>query len=292
MSTMKITRLVPYFGANARNAHLPAAFLEGCTFVYIPFAGSMCEIPHFPASTQIMVSDLHDELIALASVVAHPDKKRELAAWLDAKLFHPAVLEEAQHTLALARAGGDSWLFGDGGAGRPSVEECAEAYFVSAWMGRSAMAGTRGEDRSGLALRYDAGGGDPVTRYRSAVESLDAWHHALRRCAFTREDAFGVIRRLARKPHDPAKPIGVYCDPPWPDDGDRYLHVLNDMHQAMLAKELAELPHAVVMRFGDHPLIRELYPASVWTWHHVDGRDQDNKAKAEVFLVKSVTAKQ
>lgn len=295
---MKINRLVPWFGANGAEAERPAALLKGCSYVYIPFAGSMCEVPHFPASTQIMVSDLHDELICLAGIVADQNLKNELAERLDAKLFHPTVLDAAKTLLALARrrGGGDSGLFNDSPASRsiePPLDSMtiAEAYFVVAWMGRSAVAGTRGEERTSLALRYDGGGGDPVTRYRSAVSSLEAWHQVLKRCSFTREDAFAVIARLAAKPHDPKKPIGLYCDPPWPDDGAGYLHTFIDAQQRRLAGELAALPHRVVVRYGDHPLIRELYPQRLgWQWIDVTGKTQHNDVKAEVLLVKEARA--
>lgn len=288
---MKITRLVPWFGANAAHAERPAKLLAGCKWVYIPFAGSMAEVPHFPASTQMMLSDVHDELICLAQIVGDDVKHARLAYGLAGKFFHPAVLDKAQEVLSRARAGGDSWLFGDGGHGRPTPEECAEAYFTLAWMGRSGVAGTNGEDRVGLALRYDAGGGDPVKRYRSAVESLDAWHAVLRRCSITREPCWAVFERLrnqARKSNP--QPAGLYCDPPWPDDGDGYLHSFTEADQRRLAHELVEMPSHVriVMRWGDHPLIRELYPAAKWEWHKAEGRTAVG-SKAEVFLVRRET---
>jgi site-specific DNA-adenine methylase len=279
---MTITRLVPWFGANAANADVPARLLSDCRWVYIPFAGSMTEIPHFPAATQIMVSDKHDELICLATIVADEVENARLAERLAGKLLHPREIEQAKEILERARAGGDSWLWGDGAGGRPTPEECAEAFFVIAWMGRSGVSGTRGELATSLALRYDAGGGDPVKRYRSAVESLEAWHQALRRCSFSRADAFEVLERLRHKDADQA--IGIYADPPWPDDGDGYLHRFSDADHRRLVRALESLPHRAVVRYGDHPLIRELYRPEAWTWHEVTGRDQHRQGKAEVFL--------
>lgn len=41
----------------------------------------------------------------------------------------------------------------------------------------------------------------------------------------------------------------------------------------------------VVMRFHDHPLVRELYPEkNVWTWHRLAGRDMHNKTTPEVLI--------
>lgn len=305
---MKITRLVPWFGANAANDDVPAKLLAGCKWVFVPFAGSMCEVKHFPASVQIMVSDLHDELMTLAGVIADEMSWGMLAELLAKKLFHPAELEAAQRTLREHRAAKGGGLFG-GAESLCDEVDIAAAYFVCAWMGRSGVSGTKGELNANLALRYDAGGGDPVTRYRSAVESLGAWHEALKRCSFTREDAFEVLERIRKRAVEdgiarlnecaqtgkmPAddRCVGVYMDPPWPDDGAGYLHAFTDAQQRRLAKLIAEIPATVriVMRWGDHPLIRELYPESPisggWEWRMVDGRDQENKAKAEVFLVR------
>jgi DNA adenine methylase len=41
----------------------------------------------------------------------------------------------------------------------------------------------------------------------------------------------------------------------------------------------------VVVRFGDHPLIRELYPESHWTWVRQTSRAQSNDDVREVLLL-------
>lgn len=289
-SPSEISRLVPWFGANAKHAAAPAALLAGCKWVYIPFAGSMVEVPHFAPGVQLMVSDLHDEVIALAKIVRQPEFKADIAMRLGGNLFHPAVLEDAKQTLRVARMERGGSLFGlTGRVPTVGLVDQAEAYFIVAWMGRSAVAGTRGEESVGLALRYDAGGGDPVTRYRSAVAGLDWWHEQLRRCSFTRESVFEVLARLAHRgeAENREKAIGVYMDPPWPDDGDGYLHRMSAADQRRLAREAAALPGCrVVMRFGDHPLIRELYPESVWDWKHAESADQHGGKVAEVYLIR------
>lgn len=294
---MAITRLVPIFGANAAHAELPARMLAGSKWVYIPFAGSFCEVPHFDGSVQVMLSDVNDELITLARIVAYEGAKDELARRLVVKLFHPAELEEARAVIRAARESRKAAapvLFGAPRIAGPGDLDIATAYFVVAWMGRSAVAGTRGEETVGLALRYDAGGGDPVVRFKSAVQSLEAWGRVLRRCAITREDVFDVLARLHKKVTDPkfraeapGNRLGLYADPPWPDDGDSYLHTFTEAQQRRLAAELAALPHVrIVMRFADHPLVRELYPEAVWEWRGEEGRDQHRKGVREVFLEK------
>jgi DNA adenine methylase len=45
-----------------------------------------------------------------------------------------------------------------------------------------------------------------------------------------------------------------------------------------------------VIRYYDHPLVRELYPEREWAWHHPEGgRTQANKAAPEVLLVNRKT---
>lgn len=294
---MKITRFVSWFGANAAHADKPAQILSECDWVFIPFAGSMCEIPHFKPRVQIMASDTHRELIILADAIKEPHTKMLLGERLSRKLFHPESLEKAQAVLREARAaetGDGQGLFANTTQRTYAAIEVAEAFFVIAWMGRSAVVGTNGDENVGLALRYDGGGGDPVKRYHAAVESLDAWHEQMRRCSFSTDDVFDVIARVRTKvssasfnPRKHGNVIGFYCDPPWIDQGDGYLKKFSIADQERLARELGAMPHVhVCMRFGDHPKIRELYPDSTWQWEHVAGRDQHREKVREVFLTK------
>lgn len=154
-------------------------------------------------------------------------------------------------------------------------------YFITAWMGRSGQALTDAEYKGGLAVRWNASGGDSVVRWRSAIEALRAWRKILARATFTVLDCFEFLDKC--KDEDGH---GLYCDPPWPDDGDKYTHKFTESMQRRLAARLAEFQRMrVVVRYGDHPLIRELYPEPHWTWHWVTGRTQANKEKAEVLLV-------
>lgn len=55
-----------------------------------------------------------------------------------------------------------------------------------------------------------------------------------------------------------------------------------------LAENLSQYRHSrVVVRYGDHPLIRELYPEPEWTWHLMDGRNQGNNAVREALIVRN-----
>jgi site-specific DNA-adenine methylase len=276
-----ITGLAPWFGSYRLHAEKPAALMGDCPFVCVLFAGSLCEVPHFRAST-LLVNDKHADIITLARVVR--DRRADLAELLEGRLFHPVELAGAQERMRAARAGGG--LFGSFEHGS-DVERAAD-YFTCAWMGRSALAGTPGELNSGLALRYDAGGGDSAKRYRSAVESLAAWEASLQRCSFACEDFRGVLARVSD-----AGGTGVYADPPFPEDGDAYLHAFSERDHRDLAGALgARARTRVVVRFHDHPWVRELYPEGdgvthgTWVWHRFAGRDQNNQAEKEVLLVR------
>ena len=141
-------------------------------------------------------------------------------------------------------------------------------------------AGRDNEFDAKLAVRWDAGGGDPAVRFASAAAGLREWRQVLRRCTFVCMDA---LRTLAKV--EDVNENGIYCDPPWPDDGDDYKHKFNEARQAELAAVLtARRRSPIVLRFGDHPLIRWLYPVDLWRWHSAVGRTSANGKKREVFI--------
>jgi len=79
---------------------------------------------------------------------------------------------------------------------------------------------------------------------------------------------------------------GIFADPPWPHDGNQYKYKFTEQEQRKLAQVLGCFGQArVVVRYGDHPMIRELYPESRWHWQRFTGRTAANKAKTEVLLV-------
>ncbi|GMV26912.1 MAG: hypothetical protein AMXMBFR58_29430 [Phycisphaerae bacterium] len=284
---MTITGLAPWFGSNRSLAHTVGALMGDVPFVAVAFAGSMCEIPHFKASS-LLVNDLHADLITLARVVADDALRAKLKSRLERKLVHVHELDAAQKFMRDRRGIG---LFGGGDHVQPEgILAIAEAYFTCVWMTRSGVAGTDGELSGGLTVRYDAGGGGSAKRYFSAVDSLDAWSRELKRCEFLCEDFEEFIRRVPDAPHRTGDadcpPRGIYCDPPFPGPGDAYANKLTVQQQRRLARLVTGKRHTrVVMRFYDHPLVQELYPEGQWRWARPEGgRDQHNADKPEVLL--------
>lgn len=243
--------------------------LRGLEWLGVPFAGGMSELPYIECRS-IVVNDLHKHVINLAYCLAIPAIRRDLF-WRLAKLpFAPAVLEEAQAFCST----NEPKKLGD--------FEAAMWYFVTQWMGRSGLAGTDREFKGGLSIRWTSTGGDSNRRYRSAVESIRGFGGVVERCNFSTLDCFEFLDNCRDEPGH-----GLYCDPPWPDDGDKYVHKFTPITQARLATRLAMFEKLrIVVRFGDHPLIRELYPETLWRWSLATSRTQGNKAKAEVLLVR------
>lgn len=90
---MNVTQLVDRYGSGRMNAAEPGKLLRGCTAIHVPFAGGLCEVPHFTANI-VNVNDLDRHIMNLARVVR--DRRAELVARLNATPFHPDVLAEAQ----------------------------------------------------------------------------------------------------------------------------------------------------------------------------------------------------
>jgi DNA adenine methylase len=262
-----INALLPYFGSARLVAPQIGRALDGCTWVGVPFLGGGPELAHVDART-IVANDLHRGAVNLAIVAASPVLGYTLRRRLKGFPFHAEMLRICQEYCRSREPGGG-----------PDLEH-AIAYFVCCWMGRSGQAGTPKEFSGGLPVRWDANGGDSAVRYRSAVASLRDWRRVLARVNFTCMDAFDFLAKCHDRPGH-----GIYCDPPWPDDGDEYTHRFDEAHHRRLAATLSAYREArVVCRFGDHSLVRELYPESAWRWATLDGRTSANKAKAEVLL--------
>lgn len=263
---MATRALGPWFGSNRTNAQAVGEELRGCSWVGVPFAGGMSELPYINATTMV-VSDKHRHIVNLASVVA--TQRLELVKILRALPFHPDVLKAAQEFCKSREPDGMRDL------------EAALHYFICVWMGRSHKAGTVDEFNGGLSRRWNSNGGDSNTRYRSALRSLAAWEGIMRRCSFDVMDCFEFLPACKDEPGH-----GLYVDPPWPKDGDKYRHKFTPDDHVRLRDLLASLKASrVVIRYGDHPLIRSLYSGPQWVWRNVSGRTQTNESKAEVLIL-------
>lgn len=265
-----VTALAPWFGGSRMIAHEVGNELSGLRWVGVPFAGGMAELAHIDAPS-LLVSDLHKHVINLARVVANDSTRRPLLRALKRIAFHPDELKLTQEVCSRIEP---TW------AASPDVS-LATAYFVTQWMGRSG--GTADEFKGGLSSRWNGNGGDSNTRYRSAIRSLAEWCRVMRRCNFNCMDAFDFIVKVDDDPRN-----GLYIDAPWPDDGDGYKHAFTENDQRRLAEMLGRFEYTrIVIRYGDHPLVRDLYDREEngWTIRKITGRTQANKEKAELLII-------
>ncbi len=274
------TTFVPWYGSNRQNAENPGRFLRGCEFVGIGFAGGMCELEHIPART-ILVNDLHDHLITTASTMADCDLGPILLRRLRRKQFDPRELARMQMILNTSDVIPYSQL------------EIAEAYYAACWFTRSDAVGTGAEYKGPLAVRYAAGGGDSVVRYRNACRSAYRFRKIFQRCQFSCLDVFEWISTACRD----LPGHGYYFDPPFIKAGRRYLHNIGKTEvaeidfQARLRNAVAGFKEAtIVLRLYDHPAIRELYPVPEWRWYLFKGRDQANNADKPEVLITNLAA--
>jgi hypothetical protein len=256
------------------------------SLVVVPFAGGMSELPYIDAG-KLLVNDRHRHLVNLARVLSDPHLGLALYRRLRREVFHPDTLAAAQ-----GRCSGREMEFCDEGslfnsslgdrrhAALAHLEWAAD-YAICTWMGRGGRSGTEGEFRQGLPIRYSPNGGGSAQRFHNWVASIPAWRRVLRRCEFATDDALDVIAAC----HDSAR-CGIYCDPPWPDVGDKYTHADNYAFQRRIASALSRFTAArVVVRYADHPLIRELYPRDRWTWLTYPSRAQTNDKFDEVLIL-------
>lgn len=273
-----IGAIAPWFGSARLLAPTVGRLLKGASWVGIPFAGSMAEVPYIRART-IVVNDLHKGVITLARVVADETLGPKLYRRLRRHALHPDDLAESQSICRDIEKLSDSYNV----LNEEAILRWAEHMFVASWLARSGSAGTKTEFDAKLALRWAAGGGDSAVRFQNAIKSINAWRRSLRRATFSSMDVFVFLEKCKDIPRH-----AIYCDQPFPGGpGDKYKFHFTLKQTEQLSRELLRFNRArVVSRFYDHPIVRDLYPESKWVWHHIAGRKQTNDTAPEVLLVR------
>lgn len=290
---MKVKALAPWFGSDRNVAAKIGSIIGRASWVGIPFAGGCSIISHIKTRSGV-ANDKHRHIINLARCVADDEALALLMPRLEGLLFHPDVLAEAQRVASgyEVRCSGGDGLFVSETTPTPDDYidiEAAAAFFVCCWLGRSAIAGTNTEFRSGISTRFTSNGGDSCVRFRSAIDSLREWNKALLGWQFRCDDCFDFLDRCKDEDEH-----ALYIDAPWPDDGDGYKYQFTPEQQKRLAIALGRFKTCrIVIRFRDHPLVRELYPVgSGWWWVGNPSRSQTNKGVEEVLIVNQPGAAQ
>ncbi|KKK94505.1 hypothetical protein LCGC14_2682230, partial [marine sediment metagenome] len=154
------------------------------------------------------VNDLHRDLVNLAKVI----QDKELGSQLYDKLCRTLYAED------FFREAKERWI------SFPKNIHCdpdilrAYDYFVSSWMGMNGVSGTERCNYQ-FAVRWCRGGGHGARRWQSVVDSMPAWHKRLRNVVIIQRDAFEVLGNIKDQ-----EGVAVYCDPPYFDKSDKYVH--------------------------------------------------------------------
>jgi site-specific DNA-adenine methylase len=264
--SLKTSSCLSYFGSDAEVAGQLAAMLNHCQHVTIPFVGGGSILPHLKARA-IVANDLNDLAITFYRVISGVYGATEKAWFVrrcNQTLSHPSEIERASQLL------------------RDEITSCdpseqAWAYWALCWIGRKGKGGTSSMGGA-PSVRWTPEGGTNATRIRSAASDLEAWAKTLERCEWTCLDFGDVLSKVKDDPR-----CGVYCDPPWVDAGDAYGHRFDQYDHRELQILLSRFKQTtVVVRYGDHPFIRELYDA--WTITEATARTQTNKQLGEIWI--------
>jgi site-specific DNA-adenine methylase len=281
MTAPTINSIASWFGGNRVLAREAGKHLGRLRWCGVPFCGGCAELQYIDTVSGV-ASDLHRHVINLAVVIRDDVMREVLIKRLGATLFHP---DELNWCRALCR----DREVGEGGSlfrpkpsdGIPDME-WAYSYFVSVWMGAGGIAGKATEFNGGISTRWTSSGGDSAKRFRSAADSLDAWARIMRPWCFEVCDAFTFLDRVKDD-----EGHGLYLDPPWSDAGLEYKHPFSLDQIRRVASSLSRFERArIVVRFGDHPLVRELFPAGLWTWIENKSTNQQGNEVREVLLVR------
>jgi site-specific DNA-adenine methylase len=263
--TLKTKSVLSYFGSDSEVASAIGAMFDKCRHVTIPFVGGASILPNLSARA-IVANDKHSHVInfyRFASGRFGDVARSELVNRCQATLSHPDEISLAAVYCELEGATdslGQAW-----------------AYWALCWIGRKGKGGTR--HIGGMpSVRRSGDGGTNASRLRAAANDLDEWKKHLERCEWEAMDFRDLLPKVADRVD-----CGVYCDPPWVDAGKNYLHPFVESDHRDLARELTRFENAtLVVRYGDDPLIRELY--SGWTIIEASSRDQCNAVKNELWI--------
>lgn len=260
---MKTKSALSYFGSDSEVARFLAAMLGHCRHVTIPFVGGAAIIPHLNAKG-IIANDLNDHAINFYRCLSGhygTEIAEQLIQRCQHTLSHPSELKQAESDLRSEYPSRQAW-----------------AYWAICWIGRKGKGGTKG--KPGLpSVRHTATGGNNATRIRAAADDLRSWARSFERCEWTCKDFRPLLAATADR-----NDCGLYIDAPWIGQGDNYLHSFTRPDHIALRDALERFDEtAIVIRYGDHKTIRELY-SDGWQIEDAKTKTQANAATGELWI--------
>lgn len=239
---MKIKAILPYFGGKRNLAPQIVEVIGDHKVYWEPFCGSMAVLMLKPPCEMETVNDLHGDLINLAKVI----QDKELGFRLYDKVSRTLYAED------FFRESKDRWLKEETN-GQPDIDRAYD-YFVVSWMGLNGVSGTKRCNYQ-FALRWCRGGGQGARRWRSVIESVPAWHKRLANVVILRRDAFEIIDNIKD-----ARETVIYCDPPYFEKSNKYVHDFLPEDHERLAKSLRRFNEArVIVSYYDDTRLEGLY---------------------------------
>ncbi len=238
--------------------------LDHCKHVTIPFVGGAAILP-FLKARGIVANDKHDLAINFyqyLSGINGSSGRQKLIARCQATLAHPSEWMSAKELLGIEWRG--TW-------------RQAWALWAWCWIGRKGRGGLQLNGGS-MSTRWTASGGSNASRLQSVIKDLPLWAEQLARCEWKSL----CFRELLPMVKDNEK-CGIYCDPPWVGVGKCFVHPFTEEDHVDLADLLRPFLHTtIVLRYGDDPLIRELYRD--WEIIEASSRTRMNKLTPEIWL--------
>lgn len=240
---MKIKALAPWFGGKRKLAPRIVELLGKHRVYWEPFCGSMAVLMSKPQCEMETVNDLHGDIVNLARVI----QDRELGFELYDKLARTLYSED------LFRESKQRWISSPNIHGQKILQRAYD-YFVASWMGINGVSGTARINYH-FALRWCRGGGQGATRWQSVVSSMPAWHRRLRNVVIIRRDAFELLGNIKDE-----SGVAIYCDPPYFEKSNKYVHEFDDESHIKLAESLRRFVKSkVIISYYDCLQVRELY---------------------------------
>lgn len=250
---MKIGSIAPWFGSKRTLAPVIVRELGPHCSYWDPCCGSLA-VPFAkrPCGMEV-VNDLHRDLINLARVVAS-NKAVELYEAAQRQFMATDLFAESKdecYRIECVPAESVAAVV-DAHVRR------ALAFLVMSWQGRNGSSGTVASNVT-VARRFTHNGGSGGMRWRSAVESIPAWHERLRAVQILNMDAFEMLERIGDQ-----EGSAIYLDPPYVKKGTKYVHDFASSDHQRLAELLKRFKKArVVVSYYDDPLLDRLYAG--WT---------------------------
>lgn len=237
---MKIKAIAPWFGSKRKRASKIVEIIGAHRVYWEPFCGAMAVLMLKPPCEMETVNDLHGDIINLARVIQDKELGFQLYDKLSRTLYSEVLWAEAK----------ERWTSGISG----TEFDRACDYFVVSWMGRNGVSGTARYSYQ-FAMRWCVGGGQGARRWRSVIESMPAWHKRLQNVVILQRDAFEILDNI--KDEDG---VVIYCDPPYFEKSDKYLHDFAAEDHEQLAQSLQRFSQAwVVVSYYDDERLEGLY---------------------------------